>query len=303
MLPYHFLRGAVFAAVLSGLMSGTARAEYFPNQDRGLKRAELVVERPDKAGYKLVWHDEFNRDGAPDPEKWNDEHGFVRNHEAQYYQRSNAVCRGGLLVIEGKKETVANPLYVEGSKDWRRARKEAHYTSASLTTRGKFSWKYGRFEARARFAPREGMWPAFWTLGVDEQWPACGEIDIMEYYQSMYLANLCWSSKQKYVGHWSTTRTPLSYFMKKNPRWASQFHVFRMDWDEHEVKLYVDDILLNRTCIDSIRNDTFRQVEHPFRQPHYIILNLAMGATGGSLDQLPLPQKFEVDYVRVYQKR
>ncbi len=299
----HFLPCAVFAFLLPSLAAIHARGEEIPNQDKGVKRAELVVERPDYAGYELVWHDEFDRDGPPEPEKWNDEKGFVRNHEAQYYQRKNAVCRGGLLVIEGKKETVANPNYEEGSQDWRRSRKEAGYTSASLTTRGKFAWKYGRFEARIRFAPREGMWPAFWTMGVEENWPACGEIDIMEYYQSLYLANLCWSSPKPGIGHWSTTRTPVSYFVERNPRWASQFHVFRMDWDEREVKLYADDILLNRTRIDKTKNDRYRHVENPFHQPHYMILNLAMGSTGGSLDELPLPQRLEVDYVRVYQKR
>lgn len=303
-MRYHRFFPAVGGmALLVSLLASEGRSEAIPNQDKGTKSAELVVEKPDYTGYELVWHDEFDRDGAPDPAKWNDEQGFVRNHEPQFYQRRNAVCRGGVLVIEGKKETVANPRYVEGSSDWRRARKEARYTSASLTTRGKYAWKYGRFEARARFAPREGMWPAFWTMGVEEGWPACGEIDILEYYQSLYLANLCWSSPKPGIGHWSTTRTPLSYFAAKNPRWASQFHIFRMDWDENEIKLYADDILLNRTRIDAIRNDRFQNVENPFRQPHYIILNLALGATGGSLDELPLPQTFEVDYVRVYQKR
>lgn len=279
-----------------------AGADPIPNQDLGTRPAPFLVEKPDYSGYKLVWHDEFDRDGPPDPDLWNEENGFVRNRELQWYQRKNAVCRHGFLVIEGKKETVTNPDYVEGSRDWRFARKQAHYTSASLTTRGKFAWKYGRFEIRARFTPREGMWPAFWTMGVEEDWPACGEIDIMEYYQSLYLANLCWSSPNPGIGHWSTTRTPLARLVAKDPGWAEKFHVFRMDWDEKEVKLYADDILLNRTCLDNTVNDRYHRVKNPFRQPHYIILNLAMGATGGSLEQLPLPQKYEVDYVRVYRK-
>lgn len=290
-------------ACLPFSLSSPAGAEPFPNQDAGTHAAPFVVEKPCYSGYELVWHDEFERDGAPDPALWNDETGFVRNRERQWYQRRNACCRDGLLVIEGKRETIPNPGYVKGSKDWRSARREAHYTSASLTTRGKFAWQYGRFEIRARFAPREGMWPAFWTLGVREDWPACGEIDIMEYYQSLYLANLCWSSPKPGVGRWSTTRTPLARLMERDPDWASKFHVFRMDWDAREVKLYADDILLNRTSLDATVNERYGQVANPFRQPHYIILNLAMGATGGSLDDLPLPQKYEVDYVRVYQKR
>lgn len=297
------LTAVTVLACLSWSPAAPEGAEPIPNQREGTHAAPLVVEKPEDRGYELVWHDEFDRDGEPDPALWNDEKGFVRNRELQWYQRKNAFCRDGLLIIEGKKETVENPNYVEGSKDWRLARREARYTSASLTTRGKFAWKYGRFEIRARFAPREGMWPAFWTMGVEEGWPACGEIDIMEYYQSLYLANLCWSSPKPGIGNWSTTRTPLASLEKRDPDWASKFHVFRMDWDEKEVKLYADDILLNRTALDPIVNQRCRSVKNPFRQPHYIILNLALGATGGSLDNLPLPQRYEVDYVRVYQKR
>lgn len=150
--------------------------------------------KADYSDYELVWHDEFDKDGRPDPAKWNYEHGFVRNKEEQWYQPENARCEDGMLIIEGKKEKHANPHYDPAGKNWQTTRKEADYTSASLTTRGKFSWLYGRFEIRARFSPREGMWPAFWTMGVKEGWPMCGEIDIMEYYQSTYLANLCWAS-------------------------------------------------------------------------------------------------------------
>ena len=76
-----------------------------------------------------------------------------------------------------------------------------------------------------------------------------------------------------------------------------------MDWDEKEVRLYADDILLNRTPLDNTVNASYKEVANPFRQPHFIILNLALGATGGDLDKLPLPQKYEIDYVRIYQKK
>lgn len=295
------MKPSVFAA-LSIFASLFAGAEDFPNQARGTKQSPLTLEKADYQGWELVWNDEFDSGGNPDPAKWNDEHGFVRNRELQWYQRANARCESGLLIIEGKKETVANPAYDKDSDSWQKNRPEAHYTSASLTTKGKSAWLYGRFEIRARFAPQEGLWPAFWTVGVTERWPSCGEIDIMEYYKNTFLANLCWASDKPFVGFWSTTKTPLATFTGKDPQWGSKFHVYRMDWDENTISLYVDDILLNRTDISSIENLRYDKVKNPFRQPQAIIINLALGATGGSLEQVQWPQRYEIDYVRVYQR-
>src|SRR5262249_10570705 len=87
--------------------------------------------------YQLVWADEFNTDGAPDPTNWDYEQGFVRNEEAQWYQKDNAVCKGGLLVIEGRKEERPNPLYTVGSNDWRKKRPSIEYTSACVITKGR----------------------------------------------------------------------------------------------------------------------------------------------------------------------
>ncbi len=277
-------------------------AEDFINQDKGRKEAPLVVEKADYTGWKLVWNDEFDKDGRPDPAKWNYEDGFVRNEEPQWYQAKNASCKDGLLIIEGRKEKVDNPRYNKDSKSWQLNRKQAEYSSASLTTNGKFAWLFGRFECRGRFLPVEGMWPAFWTLGVTEHWPSCGEIDIMEYYQGTYLANLCWASDRKSIGNWSTTRTPVVRLREQDPQWDSKFHVFRMDWDKDSVSLYVDDILLNRTMLDKTQNAMYQKQENPFLQPHFIILNLALGKTGGKLDNIKWPATFEVDYVRVYQR-
>lgn len=287
----------------ASLLSSPLQAQLYSLHGDGVKKTERAIEKADYSEYELIWNDEFDQDGRPDPAKWNYEHGFVRNKEAQWYQPENAYCKNGLLIIEGKKEKHTNPHYDPNGKTWQTTRKEADYTSASLTTRNKFSWLYGRFEIRARFNPREGMWPAFWTLGVKEEWPKCGEIDIMEYYQSTYLANLCWASPKKYVGKWSSTYTPLKLLQKKHPNWASDFHIFRMDWDEKEVRLYADDILLNKTPLNNTINAIYKEVPNPFQQPHFIILNLALGSTGGDLKNLPLPQKYEIDYVRIYQKK
>jgi beta-glucanase (GH16 family) len=94
--------------------------------------------------YTLVWSDEFNKDGAPDPGNWNYEKGFVRNHELQYYQPENAWCEKGNLIIEARKENKPNPGYVEGSNDWRKNRPVINYTSTCMRTSGLKSWQYGR---------------------------------------------------------------------------------------------------------------------------------------------------------------
>src|SRR6187402_244492 len=116
-------------------------------------------------GYRLVWSDEFNVDGAPDEKNWNYEEGFVRNNENQWYQKENAYCQTGFLVIEAKKESRINPDFVSyNHKDWRKNRDSIKVTSSCLITRGKHSWQYGRFEMRAKIPVGQGMWPAFWTL-------------------------------------------------------------------------------------------------------------------------------------------
>ena len=119
-------------------------------------------------GYELVWHDEFNYTGKPDSLKWNYETGFVRNEELQWYQSDNAICENGVLLIEGKRDTILNTVYDSLSKNWRLNRKYANYTSASINTNKKASWKFGRFEIRARIDSTKGSWPAIWTLGVDQ---------------------------------------------------------------------------------------------------------------------------------------
>jgi beta-glucanase (GH16 family) len=134
------------------------------------------------AGYTLVWADEFNVDGRPDPKNWTYENGLVRNQEYQWYQPENARVEGGRLIIEGRRERRPNPRYEAGSADWRRNREFAEYTSASLLTRGLHTWQYGYFEMRARIETRSGLWPAWWTLGASGGWPHNGEIDIMEFY-------------------------------------------------------------------------------------------------------------------------
>jgi beta-glucanase (GH16 family) len=261
-----------------------------------------VANRPDQpsASWKLVWADEFEKDGRPDPRNWGYEAGFVRNREHQWYQPDNAWCEKGLLIIESRRERKQNPNYDPNSKDWKANREYADYTSASLITKDRRQWQYGRFEMRGRIDTRSGLWPAFWTLGVEGVWPSNGEIDIMEYYRGMLLANVAWASEKPWTPVWDDVRKPITEF--NDQEWSGKFHLWRMDWDEKNIRLYVDEILLNTTDL----KDTFNknpEGKNPFHQPHYILLNLAIGGTnGGDPSKTDFPARFEVDYVRVYRK-
>jgi beta-glucanase (GH16 family) len=254
----------------------------------------------EKDGYNLVWSDEFNNTGKPDSTNWRYEKGFVRNEEAQWYQEENAFCERGLLVIEGRKELKANPRFEEGSRDWRRNRKNIEYTASSINTSGKHSWQYGRFVMRGKIDISSGLWPAWWTLGVSGSWPANGEIDIMEYYRKKLLANIaCIGSNRR--AEWYSKTFDIDSLGGK--AWASKFHVWRMDWDENAIALFVDDVLLNKVELNKLVNKNGSNI-NPFRQPHYMLLNLAMGGmNGGEFGDTKFPNRFEVDYVRVYQKQ
>lgn len=249
------------------------------------------------AGYRLVWSDEFNKDGRPDPKNWIYEYGFERNREEQFYQPENAFVKGGLLIIEARKESVPNPRHEPGSTEWKKAPARSTYTSASILTRGLQQWTYGRFELRARIDTRPGLWPAWWTLGIDREWPHNGEIDIMEYYRGKLMANVAWGTNRRWNAKWDSSATPITTL--GGEKWAKEFHVWRMDWTSRHIRLYVDDKLLNETLVEEARNpDGFL----PFRQPHYMVLNLALGGdNGGDVSKTQMPARMEVDWVRVYQ--
>jgi beta-glucanase (GH16 family) len=252
-------------------------------------------------GFQLVWADEFNMDGPPDSQNWSYERGFIRNEELQWYQPANARCENGHLVIEARRERVENPKFDRRSGDWRRRREFADYTSASLITRGRHAWRYGRFEMRGRIDMRAGLWPAWWTLGTARRWPGGGEIDMMEYYRGELLANFAWLSRRRGVPQWDESRRPISELGDAD--WPMKFHVWQMDWNEREIRLSVDGQLLNTTDLTGTINGD-REAANPFHEPHFMLLNLAIGGTqGGDPSATEFPARFEVDYVRVYQQR
>jgi beta-glucanase (GH16 family) len=253
------------------------------------------------SGYTLVWSDEFTTTGAPDPNNWTFETGFVRNQELQWYQPQNARVEHGVLVIEARRERHANPTYKADATDWRARRQFAEYTSASLMTRGLHSWQYGYFEMRGRIDTSDGLWPAWWTLGTNGRWPYNGEIDIMEYYRSTLLANVAWGGLSPGRAIWDDVRKPIASF--PDPDWARKFHVWRMLWDERSIRLSVDDVWMNDVDVEGTVNQDGGGV-NPLRQAHYMLANLAIGgSSGGDPSSTAFPARYEIDYIRVYQKQ
>ncbi len=275
----------------------------------------------------LVWSDEFDYSGTPDPARWTFEQGFVRNQELQWYQPNNARVTDGVLQITGRYERVDNPYYQAGSKNWKRNREAAYFTSSSIMSRDHFTFRYGRLEVCARIPTAMGSWPAIWTLGNRWGWPACGEIDVMEFYrvpkathnihhqtinnertEPIILANACWQGDDGRDA-WDSARLPLSHFTANDPQWASRFHLWRMDWTPETIRLYLDDELINEIPTSQAAHgggpahdiNPFANDEAGFG--HYILLNLAIGACGGTPDLAAFPLIYEVDYVRVYQAK
>jgi beta-glucanase (GH16 family) len=234
--------------------------------------------------WKLVWSDEFDKAGLPDPARWGYEKGFVRNHEKQYYteaRKENARVEGGMLIIEARKE------------DFR----DAQYTSASLKTQGKASWTYGRFEMRAKLPTGRGIWPAFWMLGVNEHevgWPRCGEIDIME---------LVGFSPEVVEAHCHMAKSPgggaRGVRIHVDKPWE-EFHIYAAEWFPDHIDFFRDD-----QKYFTFTKDPTNEAPWAFDKPQYIILNAAIGGAWGGqkgIDDSIFPQKYIIDYVRVYQK-
>ncbi len=270
-----------------------------------------VYARQESDDYRLVWSDEFDRDGKPS-EQWTPEQGFVRNEELQWYQADNAYVSNGCLVIEARRERVANPNHEPDSRDWRRRREAAEYTSSCLTTQHSFCFMYGRVEVCAKIPVASGAWPAIWLLGNQWTWPENGEVDMLEFYRAKgvpsILANTCWGSPRPYTPVWDSTLTPLTYFTDRDSLWTERFHLWRMDWDESYIRLYIDDELLNETDLSqTVNGGAHGNTENPFttRQAGfgaYLLLNLAIGSNGGQPDHAAFPMQYMIDYVRVYQR-
>ncbi len=246
----------------------------------------LTANGVDAKDWQLVWADEFNYQGQPDPAKWSYEEGFVRNHESQYYTRSrleNARVENGNLVIECRKEPFTPPNHAPVA-----------YTAASLTTQNQANWQYGRIEVRAQLPQGQGVWPAIWMLGTNITkvgWPACGEIDIMEFVGKEprgIHGTLHYAVAGKHDSDGGALQT--------NQPFAA-FHTYALEWTPERIDFFFDALKYHSVALAKADQGA----GNPFRAPHYLILNFALGgAWGGPIDDAVLPQKFLIDYVRVY---
>ena len=256
----------------------------------------------------LVWHDEFDGDGRPNPAKWTYEEGYVRNYESQYYTRENVFREDGRLVIEARPADFACPEYDAESGNWRRSRPRVEWTSGSVTTEGRYSFLYGRVEVCARIPVCAGAWPAIWLLGSTLPWPANGEVDMLEYYQlngqPTILANACWAGDTEEDTQWDSSYWPLEHFTRGDSTWAERFHVWSMEWDKDFIRLYLDDELLNEVDLTKTVNGKVRRPGvNPFHHPQYLLLNLALDTRVKTYNPADFPMRYEIDYVRIYRKK
>lgn len=166
------------------------------------------------------------------------------------------------------------------------------YTSARLLTKNKADFKYGRIEAVAKIPSSVGTWPAIWMLGnnIDKvDWPACGEIDIMEH-KGIELNKIF--GTLHYPGHSGGNGNGKTLSISTA---TTAFHNYAVEWSATEVKFYVDNELYHTVA----NNDSV-----PFNHNFFILLNMAIGGNfGGKVDPLFSSDAMEIDYVRVFQKR
>lgn len=241
---------------------------------------------------KIVWQDDFSVNGVPDPDFWiydigNGEAQGIPgwgNNERQYYtdRPENVVVEDGNLKITALKESFSG----------------ADYTSARILTKGKYQKKYGRFEARIKLPWGQGIWPAFWLLGDDNNgaqiWPQIGEIDIMEYRGQQPTIVHGSIHGPGYSGGSAVTKS----YELLDGRFDTDFHIFGIEWGPGYINYYVDDVLYNQITPDDVNGEwVFDSNEF------YIILNVAVGGTfvGEPGLNTVYPQTMLVDYVRVYE--
>lgn len=312
-IPFELLNKSLAVSVSAKTGSGNiVSSSYIPVNADELEEQIAYIPDPrpipmTKGGLYYSWGDEFNTDGPVNEELWAFEEGFQRGQEPQNYVKgtNNAIVADGRLLLTAKKEHRKNPNYNPNSSDYRENWEYGEYTSASMNGDQRRYFLYGRIEVRAKIDPSSGAFPAVWTCGYNKFWPSNGEIDFMEFYDlkdgaPALTSNFAVGTNTEWVARWNDKFTPLSYYQAKDPDWIKKYHIYRMDWDEKEIKLYVDDDLRNSVKIEDFKN---ADGSIAFHNPQYMWLNLALKNRGGGISINEEQNiKFEVDYFRVYQK-
>ena len=249
------------------------------------------------AGYSLVWSDEFDLDGLPDPGKWAYDTALNAtgwaNHELEYYSNArpeNSRVENGTLVIEARHEDLDPAQF----PDWG----GQHYSSARLVTRNRASWTFGFIEVRAQLPCGVGTWPAIWTLADVPvlHWPGDGEIDIMEHVGFDPGVIHGTTHTADYNGKLRNERTATT----DAPDACSAFHRYQLRWTPTRITIGMDDHNYFQYA-----NDGSGAAEWPFGGPQYLLLNIAIGGDWGGqqgVDDTIFPVRMLIDYVRVYQK-
>jgi beta-glucanase (GH16 family) len=236
--------------------------------------------------YELVWSEEFDYWGLPDPDVWTFEEGAEPkwgNNELQYYKSGpgNAFVDSGKLVITAREEDHMG----------------SSYTSARLTTSGKVSHRYGKIEASLKLPQGQGIWPAFWMLGESVSqvgWPACGEIDIMEMIGGTDRDNQVHATL-----HWADASGNHAQFGRANTLsngiFADTFHVFAIEWTPDVIRWFLDG---QQYHVIDISPPALSEFQEEFN----ILLNIAVGGDwpGSPDSSTTFPQTMQVDYLRVY---
>ena len=247
--------------------------------------------------WELLWSDEFN-DEELDLTKWNKlnwKPGWVNNELQAYTDRdTNIFLENGHLVLQGNIE----PGY--SGTDYVGNNYVSDYTSGRVNTDDKFSTIYGRFDIKAKLPAGKGSWPAIWMLGESISsigWPQCGEIDIMEhvgYDQGLVHGSI---HTQDYNHMYGTQKSGSKYVDDV----TDAFHVYSLEWSPFYLRYLIDNEPFFFVYNDS--NGDFGK--WPFNDPHYLILNLAIGGDWGGVQGVSasaFPMKMYIDYVRVYKK-
>ncbi|MBO3270699.1 glycoside hydrolase family 16 protein [Hymenobacter defluvii] len=289
---FHFCKAGASALLALSLLACTEEKKPdIPAPTPDPTSTTANAEAKDYTQYtELIWSDEFDGGGAVDQTKWTQETGGNGwgNNELQYYTNSteNSYVSSGNLIIETKKQAMSG----------------RDYTSARLITKGKQSFTFGRIDVRAKLPKGQGIWPAIWMLGSDidqNNWPACGEIDIMElrgHEPNKVLSTMHYGSNtatHQYKG--SETTLASSDF-------ANDFHIFSVVRSRDKIRSYVD----GREFYSFTASD-ISPYAYPFNNPFFVILNVAVGGnflgnpTPETINTTSFPQQMLVDYVRFYQ--